>query len=117
MILSRENLKYGGEEASRSNLGMAVTDGECRSWRCCKEGSSGIDQTFCVHCSRRPDFDIHLQAFEGLTLAEKLPTGGRRLTSQVRCDLDCIAARIKLAAVEKAKKGPPMQSFPLPKLK
>ena len=62
-------------------------------------------------------FDIHLQAFEGLTLAEKVPTGGRRLTSQVRCDLDCIAARIKLAAVEKAKKGPPMQSFPLPKLK
>ena len=61
--------------------------------------------------------DIQLQAFEGLTLAEKVPTGGRRLTSQVRCDLDCIAARIKLAAVEKAKKGPPMQSFPLPKLK
>ena len=89
----------------------------CRSWRCCKEGSSGIDKTFCVHCSRRLYFDIHLQAFEGLTLAEKVPTGGRRLTSQVRCDLDCIAARIKLAAVEKAKKGPPMQSFPLPKLK
>ena len=33
IILSRENpkyqsIKYGGDEASRSNLGMAVTDGE-----------------------------------------------------------------------------------------
>ena len=37
-----------------------------------------------------------------MTLAEKVPTGGRRLTSQVRCDLDCLAAQIKLADVEKA---------------
>ena len=43
-----------------------------------------------------------MQALEGLTLAEKVPTGGRRLTSQVRCDLDCLAAQIKLADVEKA---------------
>ena len=61
--------------------------------------------------------DIQLQAFEGLTLAEKVPTGGRRLTSQVRRDLDCIAAQIKLAAVAKAKKGAQILSFPLPKLK
>ena len=35
-------------------------------------------------------------------LAEMVPTGGRRLTSQVRRDLDCIATQIKLADVEKA---------------
>ena len=40
----------------------------------------------------RPDFDIQLQALEGLKLAEKDPNGGRRLTSQVCRDLDCIAS-------------------------
>ena len=72
----------------------------CRSWRCCKEGSSVFRYWFCVQCSRRPDFDIKFQAFEGL----KDPNGGRRLRSQVCRDLDCIAAQIKLAAAEKAKK-------------
>ena len=46
-----------------------------------------------------------LQALEGLKLAEKDPNGGRRLTSQGRRDLDRIAAQIKLAAAEKAKKA------------
>ena len=59
---------------------------------------------FCVQCSRRPDIDIKFQAFEGLKLAEKDPNGGSRLRSQVCRDLDCIAAQIKLAAAEKAKK-------------
>ena len=72
----------------------------CRSWRCCKEGSSVFRYWFCVQCSRRPDFDIKFQAFEGL----KDPNGGRRLRSQVCRDFDCIAAQIKLAAAEKAKK-------------
>lgn len=45
------------------------------------------------------------QALEGLKLAEKDPNGGRRLTSQGRRDLDRIAAQIKLAAAEKAKKA------------
>ena len=49
--------------------------------------------------------DLQLQALEGLKLAEKDPNGGRRLTSQVCRDLDCIAAQIKLAAAEKAKKA------------
>ena len=46
-----------------------------------------------------------LQALEGLKLAEKDPNGGRRLTSQGRRDLDRIAAQIKLAAAERAKKA------------
>ena len=54
--------------------------------------------------SRRLDFDIKFQAFEGLQLAERDPNGGRRLRSQVCCDLDCIAAQIKLPGAEKAKK-------------
>ena len=37
-----------------------------RSWRCCKEGSSVFRYWFCVQCSRRPDFDIEFQVFEGL---------------------------------------------------
>ena len=36
-----------------------------------------------------------LQALEGLKLVEKAPTGGRRLTTQGRRDLDRIAAQIK----------------------
>ena len=50
-------------------------------------------------------FNFWLQALEGLKLAEKDPNGGRRLTSQGRRDLDRIAAQIKLAAAEKAKKA------------
>ena len=53
--------------------------------------------------SRRLDFDIKFQAFEGLQLAERDPNGGRRLRSQVCCDLNCVAAQIKLASAEKAK--------------
>ena len=41
----------------------------------------------------------------GFKLAEKDPNGGRQLTSQGRRDLDRIAAQIKLAAAEKAKKA------------
>merc|ERR1712210_142122 len=48
---------------------------------------------------------FQFQALEGLKLAEKDPNGGRRLTSQGRRDLDRIAAQIKLAAAEKAKKA------------
>merc|ERR1711996_219611 len=46
-----------------------------------------------------------LQNLEALKLVEKDPNGGRRLTSQGRRDLDRIAAQIKLAAAEKAKKA------------
>merc|ERR1712147_257670 len=45
------------------------------------------------------------KALQALKLAEKDPNGGRRLTSQGRRDLDRIAAQIKLAAAEKAKKA------------
>merc|ERR1711890_184597 len=52
-----------------------------------------------------PALHTGLLALEGLKLAEKDPNGGRRLTSQGRRDLDRIAAQIKLAAAEKAKKA------------
>ena len=42
---------------------------------------------------------------EGFKLAEKDPNGGRRLTSQGRRDLNRIAAQLKLANAEKAKKA------------
>merc|ERR1712020_349066 len=45
------------------------------------------------------------KALEGLKLVEKDPNGGRRLTSQGRRDLDRIAAQLKLAQAEKAKKA------------
>ena len=81
----------------------------CWSWRCCKEGPSGIYHRFCGQYSRDFTSDLwsnfQLQALEGLKLAEKDPNGGRRLTSQGRRDLDRIAAQIKLAAAEKAKKA------------
>ena len=77
---------------------MAVTDEECRSWRCCKEGPSGIDSVYNAVVDQTLTFKF--QVFEGLKLAED-PNGGRRLRSQVCCDLDCIAAQIKLAAAEK----------------
>ena len=54
--------------------------------------------------SRRLDFDIKFQAFEGLQLAKKDPIGGRQLRSQVCRDIDCITVQIKLAGAEKAKK-------------
>ena len=85
-------------------------------WRC-KEGTSGIDEwllfwTLLLYAwllydtSSLSDWiSFQFQALEGLKLAEKDPNGGRRLTSQGRRDLDRIAAQIKLAAAEKAKKA------------
>uniref|UniRef100_M4GZZ9 40S ribosomal protein S19 n=1 Tax=Antricola delacruzi TaxID=480319 RepID=M4GZZ9_ANTDE len=44
-----------------------------------------------------------LQALEGLRIVEQDPSGGRRLTSQGRKDLDRIAAQLKINSAQQSK--------------
>lgn len=53
-----------------------------------------------------------LQALENLKLVEKDPTGGRRLTSQGRRDLDRIASQIKFKNTKSSKSTATSASVP-----